>query len=151
MQKRYQRGYDSLVYYFNERNKMEYARMNLYKTSLRSLAKYAQPGSNSKTVSQYNDVYKAFRNDASTYAAHLDEYRESVETHNGVFGALTRLYERQDKLTEYMKLAEQKRKTQEEQTLAKKEAFNKRENKVQQATVDKSMKRARKLSGNRMS
>ena len=147
MQKRYQRGYDSVLYYHGQRSKLEYARLMIYKSSLRSLAKYQQPGLSADAVKQYNILLEAFRTDMATYARHLKEYKQSVESGDEVFEALVKLYKRQDKITDYMERAEEKRKEQEEETLVKKEAFNKRENKTQQALVEKSMKRTKKLLG----
>lgn len=143
LQARYVRGYDSLLQYYDERAKLEYAALSLYKPTLRGLAKCYQ---NMAARNKYNAVQKDFGHDASNYANHLAEYRQSISGYSNVFGQLVKLYKRQDQIADYMGRAEEKRKAQEEQTLAKKEAFNKKEIKSQQAFVEKSMKRAKRMA-----
>ena len=146
VQARYQRGYDSLLRCFEERSKLEYAQLNVYKRSLRALAKYQQPGVSTQAQQQYAGVRAAFDNDVARYSAHVQEYRQAIREYSGIFTALVRLYKRQDRLANYMERAEENRKKQEERLLTKKAAFNKKENSANQALVEKSMKRAKRLA-----
>jgi hypothetical protein len=143
---RYQRNYDSLVTYIDARSKAEMARLNLYKSSLRALAKYRQPGYNGPARAEYTRLRKDFDNDASLYAAHLKEYKQTVAHYGGVFQALAKHYKVENKIADYMAQAEDKRKKQEEGLLTRKASLNKRENKIQQESIERSMKRTKRLA-----
>ncbi len=147
MHDRYQRGYDSIQQYYSERSKLEYARMNLYKSSLRALAKYQQPGVSQAAQTRYNALLGHFNSDVASYGTHLQEYKQYVRNNAAILEELAKLYKRQEKITGYMARAEEKRNAQEQRLLEKKASFNKQENKNQQAFVEKSMKRAKKLAG----
>ena len=146
VQKRYQSGYDSIIARYEARTKAEKAQLQLYKTSVRALAKYQQSAGGASLAAPYATMRGEYGSAMNQYAQHLAEYEGAVRDHAEIFAALRKLYKRQDKLALYMEQAEKQRKALEQKTLERQDAFNKKENAQQLKVVDESMKRTRRLA-----
>lgn len=147
MQRRYLRAYDALLVQYDAQRRLDDAMLTVYKTSLRTLSKWAQAGGPAQAQKQYNTVRSEWTEAIQNAAQHLDAYKHAIRENNVVFNALEQLYKRQDKLAGYMEQAEGRRKQLEGKTLEKKAAFNKRETKQQESALGKSEQRLKKAAG----
>ena len=89
-------------------------------------------------VNEYNNSNEGYMQLLSDFASYIQENKS-------IFTNVVNLYKRQEKLVEYMKKSEDTRKKLEEENLAKKEAFDKKENEKQRDAIKATTKKIEKV------
>lgn len=147
LQQRYFAGYDSILVHY-ELLRQEHARyLDLYYKNFKDFEQYKKRNkSNLAFLRQYEEQGKAYGPAYEAQQKLLYEYAAYLKGNKGLFKSLVKHYEHQQKLGDYMKRAEEQRQKLEESALAKKEAFDKKENEQQKKVLKEAAEKSERLA-----
>ena len=145
MQKDYFIAFDSLNRYYETLRKSQWDQMELYTKNLNDIERYKRKNNNIVFLSQYAAQVKAREACLSAYYQTLVAHSVYLERNKELFKQLITLYKRQEELATYMEKSEKKRKELEGKSLAKKEAFDKKENEKQKDQLKQTGKDVEKM------
>lgn len=145
MQKNYFVAYDSINSQYENLRKTQWEQITMYRKNLKDMERYKRRNDNPDFLSQYDKQVNAHDTCIIAYYQTLAAYNNYAEKHKELFNNLIKLYERQEKLADYMEKSEEKRKELEENSLTKKEDFDKKENEKQKEQLKQTGKQAEKM------
>lgn len=144
LQKKYLGAFDSAVVHYENRRKLQWQQLELYRKNLKDIAQYKRlNGGTARGVA--DGVQQDYAGAHDAHIKGLQTYAAYVKGNKGLFERLVSLYEHQEKLTGYMERSEEKRRELEEKNLEEKQAFDKRENEQQKRQLEQTSKKAERF------
>ena len=144
LQKDYFLGYDSINNHYENLRKAQWEQMDLYRKNLKDIERYKRKNNQSSFLGQYASQVKGYNACLNDALKSLADHKGYIVNNQTLCKALVTLYRRQDELAGYMEKSEEKRKQLEEKSLAKKEAFDKKENDKQKEQLKDTAAKAEK-------
>ncbi|HYD22431.1 MAG TPA: transglutaminase domain-containing protein [Flavipsychrobacter sp.] len=146
LQKYFFAGYDSTLIYYESARASHWEQLEQYRKNFKEIEKYKRRNTkNTAFLSQYNAMVNEYNNSNEAYMQLLSDFASYIQENKSIFTNVVNLYKRQEKLVEYMKKSEDTRKKLEEENLAKKEAFDKKENEKQRNAIKATTKKIEKV------
>jgi hypothetical protein len=150
LQKDFIAGYDSVLLYYDALRTTHWDQLEQYRKNFKDIDKYKRRNTkNTAFISQYNTLINEYNASNEAYMVMLSEYAGYIQEHKSLFKNLISMYERQEKLTDYMNESEDTRKKLEEQGLAKKETWDKNANDKQREQIKETTKKIEKALATR--
>lgn len=145
--KYYMANFDTISLAYEQLQKLQVNVLDIYKKDLASMEQYKKwnrsdnmlPYQYKTQVVDYKECIENYNKDLVAYAAYLKANKK-------LFAGLTDLTQHQLKIVAFMEKAEEKRKELEEKTIAKKQAFDLKENALQRENVQAILKKIDKLT-----
>jgi hypothetical protein len=135
-QKYFIAGYDTVLNQYEALRKTQWEQVEQYRKNIKEIEKYKRKNSsNTAFLAQYKPTIDAYNESNKEYMDLLSEYADYIQEHKSLFKNIVDLYKRQETLADYMEKSENRRQKLEEQNLAKKEDFDKKENARQRQNI----------------
>jgi len=145
LQKDYFAAYDSVNNQYKSLRQNQWEQIQQYHKNMKDMERYKRRNNNTVFLAQYYPQVKELQASTMDYYQALADHQVFVEKHKELFKLLIKLYKRQEELAGYMEKSEEKRKELEDKNLAKKEAFDKKENETQKQNLKQTGEKAEKM------
>jgi len=139
--KYYFAAFDSIVVKYEKLQTTHIAVLDLYKSNLRGYEQYKKWNNTDASLKpDYTNCIKNYAEAIDSAAGDMGMYISYLEGNKKLFAMLNKLGKRQIRIVEYMEKAEKSRESLEAGSIARKRAFDVKENEKQRAGVQKGLK-----------
>lgn len=150
LQKQYFSIYDTVLAHYEKYRKDHNQYLEQYRKNFKDLEQYKRRNSsNTGLLSEYEQQFAAYSQAYEEHRQILARQGGYIKGNKTLFERLVKHYERQEKLAGYMEKSEEHRQKLEEDNLAKKEAFDKKENEYQKKQLEQTAEKAERFINNR--
>ncbi len=144
--KYYFAAFDTIVVKYEALGKTHVAVLDLYKSNVRSHEQYKKWNNTDADLKKdYTDCVNDYAQSVDSAARDIRVYIAYLEGNKKLFGMLSKQSKRQLGIVEYMEKAEKSRQNLEAGSIARKRAFDVKENESQRAAVQKGLKKIQQV------